>query len=87
VEQKTESDEQAEVQEEAKELGWCIDATGRMVTRPRHYTPAEMQAAAERDSKVRREGNVNLLAGMRESSVRRYVCSLRDSGTRQVQGC
>lgn len=40
---------------------------------PRHYTPAEMKAAAERDSKVRREGNVNLLAGMRESGVRRYV--------------
>src|SRR4029077_8176466 len=40
---------------------------------PRHYTPAEMTAAAERDSKVRREGTVNLLAGMRESGVRRYV--------------
>jgi nucleoside-diphosphate-sugar epimerase len=40
---------------------------------PRHYTPAEMKAAAERDSRVRREGNVSLLAGMRESGVRRYV--------------
>ena len=40
---------------------------------PRHYTPAEMKAAAQRDSRVRREGNVNLLAGMRESGVRRYV--------------
>jgi nucleoside-diphosphate-sugar epimerase len=40
---------------------------------PRHYTPAEMRAAAERDSRVRREGNVNLLGGMRESGVRRYV--------------
>jgi nucleoside-diphosphate-sugar epimerase len=40
---------------------------------PRHYTPAEMKAAAERDSRVRREGSVNLLAGMRESGVRRYV--------------
>jgi nucleoside-diphosphate-sugar epimerase len=40
---------------------------------PWHYTPAEMKAAAERDSRVRREGNVNLLAGMRESGVRRYV--------------
>jgi len=40
---------------------------------PRHYTPAEMKAAAERDSRVRREGNINLLAGMRESGVRRYV--------------
>ena len=45
---------------------------------PRHYTPAEMKAAAERDSRVRREGNVNLLAGMRESGVRRYV--LQSSG-------
>jgi nucleoside-diphosphate-sugar epimerase len=45
---------------------------------PRHYTPAEMKGAAERDSRVRREGNVNLLAGMRESGVRRYV--LQSSG-------
>jgi 2-alkyl-3-oxoalkanoate reductase len=45
---------------------------------PRHYTPAEMKAAAERDSRVRREGNGNLLAGMRESGVRRYV--LQSSG-------
>jgi nucleoside-diphosphate-sugar epimerase len=40
---------------------------------PRHYTPAEMRAAAQRDSGVRRERNINLLAGMRESGVRRYV--------------
>jgi 2-alkyl-3-oxoalkanoate reductase len=40
---------------------------------PRHYTPAEMKAAAERDSRVRREGNVNLLAGMRGSGVHRYI--------------
>jgi len=45
---------------------------------PRHYTPEEMKAAAERDSKVRREGNVNLLAAMREGGVRRYV--LQSSG-------
>ena len=45
---------------------------------PRHYTPAEMKAAAERDSRVRREGNVNLLAGMRGNGVRRYV--LQSSG-------
>lgn len=45
---------------------------------PRHYTPAEMQAAFERDSRVRREGNVNLLAGMRGNGVRRYV--LQSSG-------
>jgi nucleoside-diphosphate-sugar epimerase len=40
---------------------------------PRHYTPAEMKSAAERDSRVRREGNINLLAGMRERGVRRYI--------------
>jgi 2-alkyl-3-oxoalkanoate reductase len=40
---------------------------------PRHYTPAEMKAAAERDSRVRREGNVNLLAGVSEIGVRRYI--------------
>lgn len=40
---------------------------------PQHYTPAEMEAAAGRDTRIRREGNVNLLAGMRESGVRRYV--------------
>lgn len=45
---------------------------------PRHYTPAEMKAAAERDTRVRREGNVNLLAVMRETGVRRYV--LESSG-------
>src|ERR1700730_113580 len=45
---------------------------------PRHYTPAEMKAAAERDNRVRREGGVNLLASMRESGVRRYV--LQSSG-------
>jgi nucleoside-diphosphate-sugar epimerase len=45
---------------------------------PRHYTPVEMKAAAERDGRVRREGHVNLLAGMQESGVRRYV--LQSSG-------
>jgi nucleoside-diphosphate-sugar epimerase len=45
---------------------------------PRHYTPAEMKAVAERDSRVRREGNISLLAGMRESGVRRYI--LQSSG-------
>jgi nucleoside-diphosphate-sugar epimerase len=44
-----------------------------LTSMPRHYTPAEMKAAAERDNRVRRQGNVNLLAGMRESGVRRYV--------------
>src|SRR5215471_481341 len=45
---------------------------------PRHYTPAEMQAAAERERKVRVEGNINLLAALRDSGVRRYL--LQSSG-------
>jgi nucleoside-diphosphate-sugar epimerase len=45
---------------------------------PRHYTPAEMEAAAELDSRTRWEGNANLLASMRESGVRRYI--LQSSG-------
>jgi 2-alkyl-3-oxoalkanoate reductase len=40
---------------------------------PSHYTAAEMQAAAEHDRKVRIEGNINLLAGLRDARVRRYV--------------
>jgi len=45
---------------------------------PRHYTPEEMKAAAERDRRVRTEGNVNLLAAMHEAGVRRYI--LQSSG-------
>ena len=45
---------------------------------PRHYTPAEMKAAVERDRKVRVEGNVNLLAALRDAGVRRYL--LQSSG-------
>ena len=45
---------------------------------PRHYTPAEMKAAAERDHKVRLEGNINLLAALRDAGVRRYL--LQSSG-------
>jgi nucleoside-diphosphate-sugar epimerase len=45
---------------------------------PRHYTPAEMKAAAERDHKIRVEGNVNLLAALRDAGVRRYL--LQSSG-------
>jgi nucleoside-diphosphate-sugar epimerase len=45
---------------------------------PRHYTPAEMKAAAERDRKVRVEGNVNLLAAFHDAGVRRYL--LQSSG-------
>ena len=36
---------------------------------PRHYTPAEMKAAAERDRKVRVQGNINLLAALRDAGV------------------
>ena len=45
---------------------------------PRHYTPAEMKTAAERDRKVRVEGNINLLAVLRDAGVRRYL--LQSSG-------
>jgi 2-alkyl-3-oxoalkanoate reductase len=45
---------------------------------PRHYTPAAMKAAAERDRKVRVEGNVNLLTALRDAGVRRYL--LQSSG-------
>jgi nucleoside-diphosphate-sugar epimerase len=45
---------------------------------PRHYTPAAMEAAAERDRKVRVAGNINLLAAVRDAGVRRYV--LQSSG-------
>jgi 2-alkyl-3-oxoalkanoate reductase len=40
---------------------------------PSHYTAAEMRAAAKRDRKVRIEGNVNLIAALRDACVRRYV--------------
>jgi nucleoside-diphosphate-sugar epimerase len=45
---------------------------------PAHYTPAEMNAAAERDRKVRIEGNANLLASLNDAGVRRYI--LQSSG-------
>jgi nucleoside-diphosphate-sugar epimerase len=45
---------------------------------PRHYTPAEMRAAAERDRKVRTKGNANLLAAIQDAGVRRYI--LQGSG-------
>jgi nucleoside-diphosphate-sugar epimerase len=40
---------------------------------PRHYTAAEMAAAAERDQQVRIEGNNNLVAALPEAGVRRYL--------------
>ena len=45
---------------------------------PRHYTPAEMAVSAERDRKVRIEGNANLLAALGAAGVRRYL--LQSSG-------
>jgi nucleoside-diphosphate-sugar epimerase len=45
---------------------------------PQHYAPAEMKAAAERDRKVRVEGNINLLAALCDAGVRRYL--LQSSG-------
>jgi len=45
---------------------------------PRHYTAEEMKAAAERDRKVRSEGNANLLMALRNAGVRRYL--LQSSG-------
>ena len=45
---------------------------------PRHYTAAEMKAAAERDHRVRIEGNANLLAALQNAGVRRYL--LQSSG-------
>jgi 2-alkyl-3-oxoalkanoate reductase len=63
------------------------DAVGRirpdavineLTSLPRHYTPAEMKTAAERDRNVRVEGNNNLLAALRDAGVRRYL--LQSSG-------
>ena len=52
---------------------------------PRHYTPAEMSAAAERDRKVRTEGNANLsLAAIQDAGVRRYI--LQSSGFAYAAG-
>jgi 2-alkyl-3-oxoalkanoate reductase len=45
---------------------------------PRHYTPAEMKAAAARDHEVRIGGNANLLQAVRAAGVRRYI--LQSSG-------
>jgi len=45
---------------------------------PRHYTPEEMRAAADRDRTVRTEGNINLLTAMHDAGVQRYI--LQSSG-------
>src|SRR6516162_4816525 len=51
---------------------------------PRHYTAEEMKAAAERDHKVRSEGNANLLVALRNAGVRRYL--LQSSGFWYTRG-
>jgi nucleoside-diphosphate-sugar epimerase len=51
---------------------------------PRHYTPDAMKAAAEGDRKVRVEGNMNLLAALRDEGVPRYV--LQSSAFRYAPG-
>jgi hypothetical protein len=40
---------------------------------PKHYTSNEMKAAAERDIRVRLEGNKNLLAAAQQGGVRRFL--------------
>ena len=40
---------------------------------PKHYTPEEMQAAAERDRKLRLEGGQNVLNAARAAGARRYI--------------
>jgi nucleoside-diphosphate-sugar epimerase len=40
---------------------------------PKHYTPTEMKAAAERDARVRLEGNKNLIAAAQQTDVRRFL--------------
>lgn len=50
----------------------------QLTSLPRHYTAAAMKAAAERDCKVRVEGNMNLVAALRDAGVRRYL--LQSSG-------
>src|SRR5262245_9632585 len=54
-------------------------AINELTSLPRHYTPAEMKAAAERDRKVRVEGNINLRSEEHTSelqSLRHLVCRL-----------
>src|SRR5215471_14973131 len=40
---------------------------------PKHYTPTDMKAAAERDARVRLEGNRNLIAAAQQTGVRRFL--------------
>jgi nucleoside-diphosphate-sugar epimerase len=52
--------------------------SNELTSLPRRYTSAEMGAASERDRGVRVEGNINLLAALRDVGVRRYL--LQSSG-------
>jgi 2-alkyl-3-oxoalkanoate reductase len=45
---------------------------------PRRYTPDEMKATSGRHREVRLQGNINLLAALRDAGVRRYL--LQSSG-------
>jgi nucleoside-diphosphate-sugar epimerase len=40
---------------------------------PKHYTATDMKAAAERDARVRLEGNKNLIAAAQQTGVRRFL--------------
>ncbi|MFZ0705320.1 MAG: NAD(P)-dependent oxidoreductase [Candidatus Korobacteraceae bacterium] len=40
---------------------------------PKHYTPTDMEAAAEGDARVRSEGNRNLIAAALQTGVRRFL--------------
>lgn len=40
---------------------------------PKHYTSTEMKAAAERDARLRLEGNKNLIAAAQQTGVRRFL--------------
>src|SRR5690349_6405415 len=51
---------------------------------PKHYTPTEMKAAAERDARVRVEGNKNLIAAAQQTGVRRFLLNPPDSGMHQA---
>ena len=52
---------------------------------PRHYTAAEMEAAADRDRKVRIEGNANLLAAVRDVACPERLQSARITGAIQIR--
>jgi len=50
----------------------------QLTSLPRHYTSEALKAASEHDRRVRVEGNMNLLAALRDAGVRRYL--LQSSG-------